>query len=116
MEIVLPIGLVHAPEGRILKIILSDDAPLEYETLARMYGFRSLGQVFNALVTAKRMFKRHLREVIAQYAIEDAEANQELEALRRRLELRTRPMNRARSCPPVQLRVPRKRRLTRHRA
>jgi hypothetical protein len=49
------------------------------------FGFRSPSQAFNILGTAKRMFKRHLRAVIAEYARDEKEVAEELRALKERL-------------------------------
>jgi len=72
-------------EGRILSAILNDEPPTEYAELVRRFGFKSPTQTFNALTTAKRMFKRHLRHVIAQYSADDSEVEEELQALRQML-------------------------------
>jgi hypothetical protein len=55
-------------ESRIVAPILENAKALPYEQLVRRFGFRSPVQAANALVTAKRMFVRILRSVIAEYA------------------------------------------------
>jgi RNA polymerase sigma-70 factor (ECF subfamily) len=75
-------------EGRILSAILNDEPPTKYAELVRRFGFKSPTQTFNALTTAKRMFKRHLRQVIAQYSADDSEVEDELQALKQMLALR----------------------------
>ncbi len=72
-------------EARVLCPILHDVAPADYAELVRRFDFASPTQTFNALTTAKRMFKRHLRLVIAQYSADDFEVEDELQALRRML-------------------------------
>jgi len=74
-------------EGRILCPLLEDQPPTEYSELVRRFGFKSPTQTCNALTTAKRMFKRHLRQGIARYAADDPETEEELQVLRQRLEL-----------------------------
>jgi DNA-directed RNA polymerase specialized sigma24 family protein len=69
-------------EGRILSAILEDAPPISYTELVQRFGFRSPTQAFNALGTAKRMFKRHLQQVIAEYAADDRAVEEELSELR----------------------------------
>jgi hypothetical protein len=73
-------------EGRVLRPLLDDRPALDYDELARHYGYKSPAAAFNVLVTAKRMFKRHLRAVIAEYAKDDRRLEDELSYLRRVLE------------------------------
>jgi hypothetical protein len=46
------------------------------------FGFKSPTEASNALVTAKRMFVRALRSVVAEYATDEAGINGEIEELR----------------------------------
>jgi RNA polymerase sigma-70 factor (ECF subfamily) len=55
-------------ESRIVAPILDNADTLPYEQLVQRFGFRSPTQAANALVTAKRMFVRILRSVVAEYA------------------------------------------------
>ena len=68
--------------GRVLQTILNDEPPLDYRTIIARHRYRSPAQALNALVTAKRMFRRHLRAVIAQYAQNDKEVEEELARLK----------------------------------
>jgi len=70
-------------EGRILSAILDDKPPMAYAELVRRFEFKSPTQAFNSLVTAKRMFRRNLERVIAEYAADDRGAEEELTDLRR---------------------------------
>jgi hypothetical protein len=55
-------------EGRLRRPILDGVEPTPYDELAKRFGFNSPTQAQNALVTAKRIFSRVLRSVIADYA------------------------------------------------
>jgi DNA-directed RNA polymerase specialized sigma24 family protein len=57
--------------------------PASYESLVADFHFKSPSQAQNVLVTAKRSFERALREVIAEYSVDEKESEQELEALKR---------------------------------
>jgi hypothetical protein len=72
-------------EHRILLPRLDDQPPLDYGELIRRFGFKSPSEAFNVLVTAKRMFQRHLTSVIAEYASTDSEVELELADLRTKL-------------------------------
>jgi hypothetical protein len=67
-------------ESRIWLPIIEGAAIPPYDTVVQRYGFASPLQAANALVTAKRMFQRHIRLVLAQYA-DDADVEQELSEL-----------------------------------
>ena len=58
-------------ECRIIEPAHTGQPPPSYEELARGHGLRSAKQAANLLVTARRMFRRVLRSVIAEYADED---------------------------------------------
>ena len=45
--------------------------------------FGTLAVASNALVTAKRMFERNLRAVVAEYAADEADIDREIAELRR---------------------------------
>jgi RNA polymerase sigma-70 factor (ECF subfamily) len=66
---------------RIIQPALEGAEPVSYETLVAQCGFKSPSQATNALATAKRMFARHLRTVIAQYETGDQAVRAELDAL-----------------------------------
>jgi len=72
-------------EGRLLSAVLEDSPETGYEELIQRFGFKSPSHAFNALNTAKRMFKRHLQSVIAEYAHGDKEVEEELRELKERL-------------------------------
>jgi RNA polymerase sigma-70 factor (ECF subfamily) len=73
-------------EARILNPILNDAPPTPYEELVKTCNYASPIKAANALVTAKRIFRRHLVRVISSYAQDGRSAAEELEALRRFLE------------------------------
>ena len=73
-------------ERRVLRPLLDDQPPLDYGRLAKKCGYRSPAAAFNVLVTAKRMFKRHLRGVVAEYVKGDRALEDELGHLKRVLE------------------------------
>ena len=68
-------------EARVLRPILEDCEPPGYDELVRQFGYASPSQATNALVTAKRMFARHLRAIVAQYALDDNDIEAELSEL-----------------------------------
>lgn len=70
-------------EIRVLQPILEGAPPLDYDEVVRSCGFASPAQASNALITAKRMFARTLREVVAEYAVDHDEVEEELRDLRR---------------------------------
>jgi len=72
-------------EGRLLSAVLEESPETGYEELIQRFGFKSPSHAFNALNTAKRMFKRHLQSVIAEYAPGDTEVVEELRELKERL-------------------------------
>src|SRR5438093_3062527 len=72
-------------EGRLLAAVLEDSPETGYEELIQRFGFKSPSHAFNALNTAKRMFKRHLRAVIAEYARGDGGGEEELRERKGRL-------------------------------
>ncbi len=65
-------------ETRVLNPMLHDAEPLGYEELVRRFGLTSPSQASNLLVTGKRMFARVLRTLVAEYAREDADIDQEI--------------------------------------
>lgn len=70
-------------EARILAGTLNDTAPLDYDALVRLFGFKSPAQASNVLISGKRMFDRCLRATIAEYEPNDAMIDQEISSLRR---------------------------------
>ena len=69
-------------EARLLRPMLEGAAPVSYEYLVTEFHLRSPNQATNALATAKRMFARHLRDVIAQYETGDLAVRAEMDALK----------------------------------
>jgi DNA-directed RNA polymerase specialized sigma24 family protein len=68
-------------EGRVLRTLLDGAAPLDYSSIIERFNFSSPSQALNVLVTAKRMFRRHLRAVIANYTQDDSQVEEELARL-----------------------------------
>lgn len=63
--------------GRVVAPALNGARPLDYAELTRRFGFASPAEATNALATAKRMFLRMLRSVVAEYA-DAGEVDEEL--------------------------------------
>jgi RNA polymerase sigma-70 factor (ECF subfamily) len=70
-------------KSRVLDPALSDAVPVPYERLVPQFKLASPQQASNLLATAKRMFTRNLREVVAEYAEDDADADEEVERLKK---------------------------------
>jgi DNA-directed RNA polymerase specialized sigma24 family protein len=68
--------------ARVVVPAMEGAEPEPYERLLRRFDFDSPEQASNLLITAKRMFLRHLRAVVAEYAGED-EVEEEIRDLRR---------------------------------
>lgn len=69
-------------EGRLLRPLLEDLPPVSYEDLMLQHGFQSAVQAANALITAKRVFARHLRVLVARYAGNEASIQSEITQLK----------------------------------
>jgi RNA polymerase sigma-70 factor (ECF subfamily) len=69
-------------QSRVLKPALEGASPEQYESLVRRFGYRSPTQLWNAVRTAKLMFARLLRQVIAEYTDADDQIEAELLDLR----------------------------------
>lgn len=67
---------------RILQPTLEGSEPTDYDTIVRQFQFKSPMQASNALITAKRMFVRQLRDVISEYASSEEEIDHEIEELK----------------------------------
>lgn len=65
-------------EGRLLGPILNAAEPVEYEELVGRFGLQSPSQASNLLITAKRMFGRVMRAVVAEYALGNGEIESEI--------------------------------------
>ncbi|NUQ66210.1 MAG: hypothetical protein HUU20_27425 [Pirellulales bacterium] len=70
-------------ECRVVGPILEGAPPADYREVVRRFGFASPTQASNALVTAKRMYARMLRAVIAEYARDEEEIESEIAQLHR---------------------------------
>lgn len=69
-------------KGRILDPALHGVEPLSYNQLSERVPVKSPLQVSNLLVTGRRMYARNLRAVVAEYARNDSEIDQEIQDLR----------------------------------
>jgi hypothetical protein len=69
-------------EHRILKPATEGIAPIEYDEIVRRYSYRAPSQMWNAVRTAKHVFARTLRAVVAEYAESDEQIEEELRDLR----------------------------------
>ncbi|MCX6907536.1 MAG: hypothetical protein NTY01_05780 [Verrucomicrobia bacterium] len=69
-------------EVRVVGPLLRGEPPPAYETLVARLGFQSPLQASNALTTAKRIFTRMLREVVAEYSESPEAVEAELHDLR----------------------------------
>jgi RNA polymerase sigma-70 factor (ECF subfamily) len=67
---------------RVVAPIFDGAEALPYEQVVEKFGFRSPTEASNALVTAKRMFVRALRAVVAEYARDEDGVDKEIEELR----------------------------------
>ena len=66
---------------RLLDPIFDDVRPVPYEQLVERFGLRSPTDASNMLLSAKRIFKMHLNNVIKEYAEQDAATAMEVQAL-----------------------------------
>lgn len=69
-------------ESRVVTPALQDVAPIEYAELISRFHLTSPSQAANLLVTAKRMYTRALRSVVAEYALDENEIEVEVAELR----------------------------------
>ncbi len=65
-------------EARILGPIVAGAEPIGYQNIVRRFHFRSPSQASNALITAKRMYARLLRAVVAEYVLEEEDIDREI--------------------------------------
>lgn len=70
-------------ERRVLKPTLEGTETPPYSDVVADLDFSSPSKASNALETAKRMYRRHLREVVYEYAGSDASVDEEIRELRR---------------------------------
>ncbi len=66
---------------RTLDPIFQDTEPTPYEELVKTFGLRSPSEGTNMLLSAKRMFKRLLEDVISEYSGSDRATKSELRVL-----------------------------------
>jgi RNA polymerase sigma-70 factor (ECF subfamily) len=69
-------------EGRVVRTTLDGMEPEPYEGLVERFGLESLERANNVLVTGKRMFARHLREIVGEYAEDADDADEEIRRLK----------------------------------
>jgi len=69
-------------ECRLLEPILEGAEPVAYGTLVERFGLNSPAHASNVLITAKRMFARTLRTVVAEYCQDEEEIESEIADLR----------------------------------
>ncbi|HKD38496.1 MAG TPA: sigma-70 family RNA polymerase sigma factor, partial [Pirellulales bacterium] len=67
---------------RVLRPTLHDAAAPSYDQIAAQFGFASEQQAANALVTAKRQFRRALEDVVGDYVKNKTDLQQEIIELR----------------------------------
>lgn len=67
---------------RTLDPIFNDAPQVPYDQLVERFGLKSPTDASNTLLTAKRIFKKHLDEVINEYAGQDAATAIEVQALK----------------------------------
>jgi hypothetical protein len=68
-------------ECRVLEPTLRGTPPASYSDLVARFNFRSPAHASNVLMTAKRTFERVLRSVVAEYAEDEGQVEQEIEDL-----------------------------------
>ncbi|MEZ5325751.1 MAG: hypothetical protein R3F19_11900 [Verrucomicrobiales bacterium] len=71
---------------RILCPVLTGDEPTPYTELVAELRLKSVVEARNLLITAKRVFRRELETVVAEYSNDSTEVEAELDGLRRLLQ------------------------------
>ena len=66
---------------RLLDPVFNDAEPVPYDQLVARFGLKSPMEASNTLLSAKRIFKAHLAQVIKEYAGKDAATATEIKAL-----------------------------------
>ncbi|MBT7702451.1 MAG: sigma-70 family RNA polymerase sigma factor [Verrucomicrobia bacterium] len=69
-------------KSRLLDPMIDGEKPESYDTLVTRLGLESPSQASNLLVTAKRMFARHLRAVVAETVADPDQVEEELRELK----------------------------------
>ncbi len=72
-------------DERVLKPLLGGGPVPSYAELMQRHQFGSPAEASNRLITAKRMFSRHLRSIISEYVTHPAEIDEEISDLSRAL-------------------------------
>ena len=67
---------------RVMAPILEGAQPVDYGQLVERFGLKSPAHAWNVLITAKRIFARTLRSVVAEYCRDDDEIESEIAELR----------------------------------
>ena len=75
------VGLWGVFEARLLKPLIEETEPTPYEDLVQQFGFNSIVQASNSLITAKRMFARNLRSLVAKYVRDEKAVELEIAEL-----------------------------------
>jgi RNA polymerase sigma-70 factor (ECF subfamily) len=70
-------------QARVLRPTLEGGASADYDAVVTQYAYRSPTQLWNAVRTAKHLYARILRSVIAEYAPAPEDVDEELLDLRR---------------------------------
>ena len=70
---------------RVLQPAFEDAKPPPYDELAKRFGLRSPTEGTNLLLSAKRIFERHLLDIVAEYQSQGQSARAELEELKEAL-------------------------------
>ena len=71
---------------RVIEPSLSGTPAASYEDVTSRFGFKSAAQASNVLMTGKRMFRRAMEAVVAEYADSDADIREEVQALQKLLD------------------------------
>jgi DNA-directed RNA polymerase specialized sigma24 family protein len=70
-------------QAKVLDPLMGGGSAVRYEELVARYGLESPLQASNVLLTGKRMFRRHLRGVIGEYAGGERSVDEEIEDLKK---------------------------------
>jgi DNA-directed RNA polymerase specialized sigma24 family protein len=68
--------------SRLLQPLLHGGQPVPYETLTRQVGLAQVEDACTLLLSAKRMFSRHFRSVVAEYTANDDLIEQEIQDIK----------------------------------
>jgi hypothetical protein len=66
---------------RLLQPLFDQEEQPSYEDLIKRYDLNSPSDAFNLLASGKRIFRRHLQRIIAEYAQSTSEIEEELSHL-----------------------------------